>query len=144
MRKFNAIALPYELMEEFLAKAGLDAESLSKARAAFDEMIEKHVVRIQVPKGDWLGRFAVSSDDWGQFVYVLSSGVAWGDGRKTRAQVLAERFEWRQRVERARGPNDVVLDPGDEIICDMCNDLVEGDEMYEIEGWLWCPRCKTT
>lgn len=54
---------------------------------------------------------------------------------------LEERKSWRQMVEANRQPNDIVVDPGDEIICDSCNDNIEG--LIYLDSWgARCLNCQ--
>lgn len=55
---------------------------------------------------------------------------------------LMKRAIWRQTVEEHKGPNDIIADPGDEIICDLCNADVTEDPLYLDGTYLVCPSCR--
>lgn len=36
----------------------------------------------------------------------------------------------------------IVCDPGDDIVCDICNADVVEDPVHVEGSWLWCPDCR--
>jgi hypothetical protein len=60
---------------------------------------------------------------------------------------MKAREAWRKQIEQSKGPNDIIwCDPGDEIICDLCNadafDEASQEVLLAYEGaYLVCKEC---
>lgn len=55
---------------------------------------------------------------------------------------MAQREAWRKDVAELAGPEDIIMDPGDDIVCDYCNVDVTEDPLHIINDMLVCPECR--
>lgn len=57
-------------------------------------------------------------------------------------QLLAERKVWRESfTNRRMSENEIVVDPGDDVICDLCNEDITTDLVWIERSYALCEVC---